>query len=218
MNEFRGILDLQVESVLSALKAQQDLRCREIESATSRRAEQLTSDSRHRMRQRVHMAVVEERRRRETALLDARHRIETAGRRRIQQQYRQFLHEAIPLLTAELGKRWRDEESRRSWCEMVISEAAGSLPGDPWTIEHPCDWPSEDTKWLEQAFEARRLPKPVLQEDDAITAGLRVRLGSACLDATVDGLMTDIRAVEGRLLAAWERGTPERGEDEQSAG
>lgn len=213
MNEFRGILDLQVESVLSALKAQQDLRCREIESATSRRAEQLTSDSRQRMRQRVHMAVVEERRRRETALLDARHRIETAGRRRIQQQYRQFLHEAIPLLTAELGKRWRDEESRRSWCEMVISEAAGWLPEEPWTIEHPRDWLSVDAKWLEQVLEARRLPKPVLHEDDAITAGLRVRFGSACLDATVDGLMTDIRAVEGRLLAAWERGTPERGED-----
>jgi hypothetical protein len=47
----------------------------------------------------------------------------------------------------------------------------------------------------------------VLLEDAGIIAGLRVRLGSACLDATIDGLLVlaDTRAVEGRLLAAWER-------------
>ena len=205
MNEFRGILDLQVESVLSVLKARRDMRCREIESATGRRAEQLLSDSRQRMRQRVHKAVVEERRRRETALLDVRHRIETAGRRKVQQEYRRFLHEAMPLLTADLRKRWCDEESRRTWCEMVISEAVSWLARDPWTVEHPGGWSSEDTKWLEQAFAARELPKPVLLEDAGIIAGLRVRLGSACLDATIDGLLADTRAVEGRLLAAWER-------------
>ena len=115
MNEFRGILDLQVEAVLSALKAQQDRRCREIEGATGRQSEQLLSDSRRRVRQRVHKAVVEERRHRETALLDARHRIETAGRRKVQQRYRTYLHEAVPLLTAELGERWRHDESRRTW-------------------------------------------------------------------------------------------------------
>jgi hypothetical protein len=205
MNEFRGILDLQVESVLGALKAQQDFRCREIENATGRKAEQLLSDSRSRMRQRVHKAVVEERRRRETSLLDARHRIETAGRRKVQEQYRRFLHAAVPMLTAELGERWHDSESRRSWCEMVVGEAAARLPAEPWTVEHPRGWSGEDAKWLEQAFAARGLPKPVLDEDAGITAGLRVRLGSACLDATVDGLMADTRAVEGRLLAAWER-------------
>ena len=213
MNEFRGILDLQVESVLSALKAQQDMRCREIESATGRRAEQLLSDSRSRMRQRLHKAVVEERRHRETALLDARHRIETTGRRKVQQQYRTYLLEAVPLPTADLGVRWRHEASRRTWCVTVIGEAAGGLASDPWTVEHPGEWSGEDTEWLEQAFTARGLQKPVLSEDAGITAGLRVRLGSACLDATVDGLISDMHAVEGRLLAVWERQAAERGDD-----
>jgi hypothetical protein len=208
MNTFRGILDLQVESVLRALKAQQDIRCRGIESAAERRAEKLLSDSRRRMRQRVHKAVVEERRRRETALLDARHRIETAERLEVQRQYRKFLQEALPLLAAELGVRWQDCGLRRSWCEMVVGEAAARLANDAWTVEHPRGWTGEDAAWLEQAVEAHGLPTPVLHEDAAITAGLRVRLGSACLDATIDGLMADIRAVEGRLLAAWERRLP----------
>jgi hypothetical protein len=160
------------------------------------------------MRQRVHKAVVEERRRREAALLDARHRIETAKRHEVQQQYRRYLQQAVPLLAAELGERWHDAGSRRSWAEMLIGEAAARLAPEPWTVEHPRAWSGEDTQWLEGVFEAHGLPKPVLQEDAAIAAGLRVRLGSACLDATVDGLMADIRAVEGRLLAAWERRLP----------
>lgn len=209
MNTFRGILDLQVESVLRALKAQQDIRCRGIESAAQHRAEKLLADSRQRMRQRVHEAVVEERRQREMALLDARHRIETAERLEVQRQYRRFLQEALPLLSTELEARWHDAGSRRSWCEMVIGEAAARLPADSWTVEHPRAWSSEDTTWFGRTFAARALPEPVLQEDAAITAGLRVRLDSACLDATIEGLMADIRAVEGRLLAAWERRLPQ---------
>jgi hypothetical protein len=213
MKAFRGILDLQVDSVLGALKAAQDRRCREIEGAVSRKAEQLLAESRDRMRKRMHKAVVEERQRRETALLDARHRIETAGRRRVQRHYREFLHAASPMLAAEMKARWRDEESRRSWCEMAIGEAADRLAGDPWTVEHPVAWSGEDTKWLLQAFTANELPKPELLEDAGIAAGLRIRLGTACLDATVAGLTADAAAVEGRLLAAWERRMPKDRED-----
>jgi len=213
MNTFRGVLDLQVRSVLNALRAQQDSRCREIESAAARKAEQLLTDTRHRMRERVHRAVTEERQRRETALLDSRHRNETAGRRRVQEHYRNFLQDATPLLRAALEQRWRDETSRRSWCEMLLGEAADRLRGDRWTIEHPGDWSASDAQWLEQAFVARELPKPEFIEDGDIAAGLRVRLGPACLDATLGGLTASRHAVEARLLAAWERQLRRQGED-----
>lgn len=205
MNTFEGILDLQVQAVVDALHAQEQRRCREIEIDASRKAEQLLADSRRRMRERVHESVVEERQRRESALLDARHRIETAGRRRVQQHYREFLRGAVPLLADELEKRWHDTETRRAWCEMLIGEAADGLPAAAWTIEHPGSWSGDDTRWLQQAFVARGLPEPELREDPGIAAGLRVRLGSACLDATLDGLAVKLHAIEARLLAAWER-------------
>ena len=204
MTGFGGILDLQVRSVLDALRAQKDRRCREIRAAASRRAERLLADSRRRMRERVHRAVIEERQRRETALLDARHRIETARRREVQAHYRDFLQEAAPLLHAELGSRWRDPAARRDWCATAIGEAGDRLPGVSWTLEHSADWTPDDAQWLAQAFADRGLPQPELHEDAAITAGLRIRLGGACLDATLDGLLADRTAVEARLLAAWE--------------
>ncbi len=205
MNTFEGILDLQVRSVIDALRGQQQRRCREIEIDASRKAEHLLADSRRRMRERVHTAVVEERQRRETALLDCRHRIETAKRRRVQQYYQEFLREAMPLLKEQLRERWRDTEMRRAWCEMLIGEAADGLPLAAWTVEYPDGWSVDDTRWLQQAFTARGLPKPELRQDTGIVAGLRVRLGAACLDATLDGLSAKLHAVEARLLAAWER-------------
>lgn len=205
MNGFRGVLDLQVETLLGALKAQRDARCREIESAAAHKAEQLLVDSRGRLRERVRTAVVEERQRRETALLDSRHRIETAGRRRVQQQYREYLQEATPRLRDELERRWRDAATRHAWCDMLISEAADRLAEARWTVEHPNDWSGEDTQQLERAFADRGLPPPELREDAAIAAGLRLRLDGACFDATLDGLLADLHAVEARLLAAWER-------------
>lgn len=205
MNGFRSILDLQVGSVLDALRAQQDRRCREIMSSASRKAAQLLADSRRRMRERVHAAVVEERQRHETALLESRHRIETAARRAVQQHYREFLHDTVPLLGEELERRWRDPQTRRAWCEMLIGEAADRIDATTWTVEHAGDWSRDDTRWLEQAFAARELPPPELHEDPDIVAGLRVRLGPACLDATRDGLLADRHAVEAMLLAALER-------------
>ncbi len=213
MNTFRGVLDLQVQSLLDALEMQRDRRCREIESAAEHKAQQLLADSRRRMRDRVHKAVLEERQRRETALLEARHRIETADRHRVQEHYRNFLHDAVPMLRAELEQRWRNAASRRSWCEMLLGEAVDRLPGDRWTVEHPGDWSEDDTRWIGELFAARELPEPELYEDADIVAGLRVRFGSACLDATLAGLMASRHAVEAALLAAFERQLPRRAED-----
>lgn len=205
MNDFPGVLQRQVESVTDALRAQRDARCRQIESDTARKAEQLLADSRRRMRERVHKAVGEERQRRETALLDSRHRIETAGRQRVQQQYRAFLKEALPQLRDELGRRWRDAGARRAWCDMLLTDAADRLAAERWTVEHPGDWSPDDTRWLERAFAERGLPAPELREEPSISAGLRLCLDGARLDATLDGLMANRHAVEAQLLAAWER-------------
>ena len=205
MSGFGGVLDLQVSSVLDALRSQQEGRCREIQAAAAQKSEQLLADSRRRMRERVHRAVIEERQRRETALLDARHRIETARRKEVQAHYRNFLQDALPLLRAELERCWRDEPSRRDWCETAIGDASDRLPGVRWTIEHPAGWTRDDAQWLEQAFAGRGLPPPEFREDAGIPAGLRIRLGSACLDATLDGLLARRPAVEARLLAAWEQ-------------
>lgn len=205
MNDFRGVLSLQVESLLEAVRAQQESRCREIESAAQQRAERLLRDSRRELRERQRQAVEEERRRRESALLEAQQRSETAERRRVQARYEQLLRDAWPELTAELEQRWSNTEDRRSWCEMLIDEAERILSAQGWTIEHPAAWSKKDTAWLTQLLKTRGLPSPSFHGDSGIKAGLRIRLETACLDGTIDGLLARRTAIEAKLLAAWER-------------
>lgn len=205
MTGVRGILELQVEALLTALHAQRDARCREIDGEAAQKSQRLLRDSRIKLRQRLREAVNDERRQRETALLEAHHCLETAERRAMLKRYQHFLDAAWPELLAALNRRWHDTESRHDWCEMLLDEAGEKLVRGSWIVEVPGSWGDDDTRRVLEAFERRGFVTPTLRIDTAMQAGLRIRMGSACLDATPDGLLANRSAVEARLLAEWER-------------
>ena len=205
MTGFHGVLSQQVDSLLKALRAQQENRCQQIEFAAKQKAERLLRESRSNLHERLRQAVDEERTRRESALLEARQRLETAERREVQARYEQFLRDAWPALTEELERRWSNAEDRESWCDMLIDEAASVLAARSWTIEHPETWAEAETRWLIQLFTRRGLPKPSCRGDSGIRAGLRIRQETACVDGTIEGLLARRASVEAQLLAAWER-------------
>ncbi|MDH5501500.1 MAG: hypothetical protein OEY72_10420, partial [Gammaproteobacteria bacterium] len=148
MNDFHGILGLQVETLLGALRTQREMRCRQIIREAEKEQGELLRGSRRQLRERVHQAVVEERRRREMALLEARHRIQTAERRKKQAQYSELLQRAWPRLVAEIERRWSDAESRAEWCDMLLAEAVQSLPASSWEIVHGSCWTGDDSARL----------------------------------------------------------------------
>lgn len=205
MNDFGGVLELQVESILAALGAQRDAQCREIEGESRYRTKELLRDSRQRMRRRLHQAVAEERQHREGALLEAQQRIETARRQEVLSGYAHFLDRAWPRLLTELQSRWSDAGTRRSWCAMAIAEAQSSLPADNWTVELASPWTRGDSQWLQGEFATRGLPPPELQTAQDLPPGLRIRCGEALLDATLDGLLARRPEIEAQLLACRER-------------
>lgn len=205
MTDVRSVLELQVESILSALRTQRDRRCREIAGESRSRNRQLLENARDRMRLRLHQAVGEERRHRADALLNARHRIEADQRKKLLGGYKEYLREVWPLLVTELERRWSDNEARRLWCEMAIREACASLLHEEWIVELPETWQSQDSEWLLNAFAGHELPGPELRIGNDLPTGIRIRCGDACLDATLDGLLDRRTEIEARLLAAWER-------------
>lgn len=208
MNDFGGIVGRQVETILNALREQKELRCREIERAAAARADELRRQSRSEARERVHEAVAEERKRREMAIVQARHRLETEGRRRIQARYRELLGRAWPRLVTELNERWQRADERGQWCELALDEAARLFTADNWLVEHPepanGTWSSADTERLSAALDRHNIDGAETRAVADLEAGLRIRRGSACLDASVAGLLARRAAVEGGLLAQWE--------------
>lgn len=214
MNAFRGIVDLQVDSIVSELRRQQSLRCQELVRHAEAEAKRLLRDSRRKLYQRGREAVQEERRRREKALQQARHRIRAAEGERTRQQYAELLEAAWPELIDTLRQRWADGASRESWCRKLFAEGRRAFgTTTPWTIEHPADWTAHDARLLGTLLADASAPDPDYRLDPDIAGGLRIRSATGSLDGTVEGLLADRRLVEGRLLAAWEMTARGDGDD-----
>ena len=142
-----------------------------------------------------------------TALQMAEHRIRAEAGQRMQVMYASMLQDGWPALVEELERRWSEPGLRAAWCDMVARRAVSAFGRTPWTIEHPASWTDDDGERLGHALAGLGVPSATFVLDASATAGLRVRHGTACLDATIDGLLAERARVEGRLLAAWEQAT-----------
>lgn len=205
MKRFAGILHHQVQRLDDAIRHQQEMRCREIIADADRKAKQAIRDSRGRLLKHQQQAVREERQRREHELLIAKSRVETAQRRRAFARHEKVLQSAWPLLLEALALRWLDADHRRAWCDMIVTEAAATLMGTDWVIEHPADFPADDRDALLDRVHTLGLAAPSFAACKDIPSGLRIRTGTSCLDGTIDGLLGSRDDVEALLLAAWEQ-------------
>lgn len=205
MIDFQSVLNLQVEALLEALRGEQEKRCRTLIVAAESRARDLVGQSRLKLRARIRQAVDEERKRRATALRQTRHRIRAAQSRKVQALYERVLRQAWQPLSTQLERRWADTADRRAWAGKLIDQAENTLGSGAWIIEHPEAWSAKDSRWLTQILQGRGIPEPTYRADPATVAGLRIRMDTACLDGTIDGLLAHRNRVEGLLLAAWER-------------
>ena len=213
MNEFTGILELQVESLLTALSDEQTRRCREIVAAAEHQARQLREEARRTQRARLRQAVQDERQRRQHALLEAASRIETREQRAAHTRYERILRAAWPELRGALERRWEQSEGRKHWCEMVIRTAARVLSPAIWSVEHPAEWLADDAALVTEMCNRQGVPAPVFVRDPGLRAGLRVRLDEACLDGSIDGLLSDRREIDATILATWEEHRPAGSDD-----
>lgn len=205
MKDFDGVLNLQVEALVGALHAHREQRCRELLHDAEHRAQALLAESRSQLRERAQQAVEQERRRRALALRQAENRVRAAERGATQAFYESLLADAWPRLTAELEARWADRDTRRAWCRMLIEDAAGRLGRSNWTVEIAVGLTGDDPAWLGELLATHDHSEAALVADADLRAGLRIRERGSCLDGSIDGLLRNRSAIEGRLLAAWER-------------
>jgi vacuolar-type H+-ATPase subunit H len=206
MSTPQSIVEAQTEALLRRLARERESRCRRTLDAAHEQARSIVARAWEEARMRLRQAIDEERRAVDKALADRRASLETVRRRAEQSVLRELMDAAWSDLPRTLTEVWARPERRRDWCLAACRLAARTLPsGAGFVIELDASEPEETARMASAglldggsgAVETRRVA--------ALGAGLRIRTGRACVDATVPGLLASRERVESELLAELER-------------
>jgi len=188
MNEPDTIVRAQMEALLRRVAREQEMQSRRARDAAEEQARTIVARAWEEARARLRQAVQEERDGIERAVLERRAALETAARQREQAVLRGLIDDAWRDLPGVLAACWETPATRRDWCEAACAVARRTLTGGA-QLAAEVDPAAPD----DAAIETRRIAK--------LGAGLRVRSGLACVDATITGLLASRERIEAELLA-----------------
>ena len=204
MNDVESLLEAQTTALLRRLGREQESRTRHIRDEAATQAADIVRRARVEARTRVHQAVVDTRREDEIALARRRAALDTQARRSRQATLRELLDRAWQALPAALQSRWLDATARERWCDAACVSAIRSLRHlDRLQVEVDPQWLAHVGPLVRSRLEG---PSKVdVTSSAGLGAGLRIRAGDACIDATVAGLLAARERIASGLLAEFER-------------
>jgi vacuolar-type H+-ATPase subunit H len=206
MNDVVSLLQSQTESLLRRVSREQDTRTRQIGEAAEEQARTIVARARKEARARLRQAVDEERRQIERAIVERRAALDTESRRAGQITVRALIEDAWQHLPQAVADRWLEQDSRAQWIRAACEYATRSLrPQSAFIVELDPQAAPDASATAKRLLEATGLAPVEIRTVAGLGAGLRIRCGAACMDATVGGLLASRERVEAELLAEFDR-------------
>ena len=206
MNAPQSIVEAQTEALLRRLAREQETRCRRARESAGEQARTIVKRAWQEARARFRQAFDEERRALEQTLADRRAAHDTAARRRSRSSLRAVLDEAWQALPAALDSTWLRADARERWCRAACAAAMAALdPARGCALEIDAGAGGDVEAVALAALGAWAGPVLDIRRVAGLGAGLRIRCGRACVDATVPGLLASRERIESELLAEMER-------------
>jgi hypothetical protein len=193
----------QAQALLRRVIEDRERRCAALRAAAEKQATQIVRAARAEARHSVHNAVAQERARLDSGLRQARARADIEARHREQEKSRELLEQMWAGISEALERRWREPALRQAWIEAAMSQSGRLLPGRAWLIEAGTEWSEQERGKLGDRARARGAVTAEYSLQTAIPAGLRIRAGSVCVDATVAGLLAQRDTIEAVFLAEY---------------
>lgn len=150
---------------------------------------------------RVRTALSEERARLNAEVGAVEAALATERRLVSQRQAVHTLQRGWRLLRELLIARWLDPLHRQRWVTSQLQRAADALAGrgENWHVAYEAAWTDSERAAVQQAYRHRGVNLQC-EPRERLVAGLVVTCGHNVLDASLDGLLADRMAIEGRLL------------------
>jgi F0F1-type ATP synthase membrane subunit b/b' len=193
-------LEQRTAALLALVEDYRARRCAELLGPASEQARAILRSARVEGRRRVRTTIGEARQRLAAEIGAAQARLSTERRLAEQRHAVEVLHEAWSALRESLRARWRDPAARRQWLDAHLARALRVLPHTRWQVEFAAGWPEAELEGLAARIAAAGVTDPSWQAREDIDGGVRIRAGNNLVDATIDGLLADRAALEGRLL------------------
>lgn len=191
------------QQLLTLVETYQAEECRRLLGEAQTRGRTLLCEAYRNARHTLHQRVLAERARARARVEAAEAELATRERRAIEHLHWQLLEVGWPRLRELLLERWHSPQGRWVWVERATRAALRSLPLGQWLIQHPPELGGDELTRLGEML-APRLPEPPqFAIDTTLAAGVRIQSGAAILDATLEGLLTDRRRLEARLLGVF---------------
>jgi vacuolar-type H+-ATPase subunit E/Vma4 len=113
-----------------------------------------------------------------------------------------FLEQAWEKLREALCTRWKDAELRKNWVAEIIDQASSALIAREWTVEHSTLLSADDVSFIQSCADEKELNAIEFNPRAEIDAGVRICAGGACIDGTIEGLLTQRDRIEEIFLAS----------------
>ncbi|MBD5805251.1 hypothetical protein AZOA_47010 [Azoarcus sp. Aa7] len=191
-------------ALLEVVAADRDARCRAILAPAEAEAAARLAAALQATRRGLRRALAGEREALRAQVNAALAQRDAALRQRHQRLAQAAVDEGWALLASALCRRWQEPQTRQCWIAAALDVARARLPPGGWSIRHPPGMAPAETAAMQQALAAQGVSDARCEAAAGIAAGIEIRVGDACLDATVDGLLADRAAVAGRLVHFWE--------------
>jgi hypothetical protein len=199
----KGALETQAQALLQRVTDDRDRRCAVLRTAAEAQAKQIVRSARAEARNNVHNAVIQERSRMDLGMRQATARADIEVRRRERQKSRELLEQMWAVIADGLESRWREPALRRAWIDAAMRQAGALLPGRAWCIEMGSDCTEQERGELNDRARGRGAGTVEYSLHAAVPAGLKIRAGDVCVDATVPALLVQRDAIEAAFLAEY---------------
>jgi hypothetical protein len=205
MNDTVTVLQTQTEALLRRVAREQESRALTIRSGAEEQSRAIVVRARQEARTRLRQAIEEERRQMERAIGERRAALDTAARRAEQGTLHRLIEGAWQRLPAAVAARWQDAGSRAEWIDAACACAARSLrPQVAYVVEFDPALAAGAGEAAQVSLTTAGLEPVDCRPVAGLGAGLRIRGGGACVDATVAGLLASREQVEAELLAEFD--------------
>ena len=201
MSSENTIVGTQLQHLLEVVDRRREEQCENAANEAQAQADKIVKQAWRDARSHAHedLAELREQIRKQRAYADAQ--LHTRQRQQRQQIEQRLISDAWEQLQDALQQLWNDEETRKRWVNDLVVKASGTLIDAHWSIEHPSDWPGQECLDLKARLSNEFECFPTFEPQRAITAGLRITAGGACVDGSNRGLLQGRIRIEAMLLA-----------------